>query len=312
MQYWPRKRAKRSIARVRAHNEKAREKGPVGFAAYKAGMTHITVVDNRKNATTRGEEIAIPVTILEAPNLTVYGMRVYGIDEDENYRVLAERTTKAPKSLQRSGPYAKKAEDKTLTTDGALFVRLLVATQPEKTGLAKKRADLFELALAGSLDDQLTTANELLGKEISVHDALGELDIVDAHAVTKGKGTQGPVKRFGVTLTSHKSEKARRGPGNLGAFTASRTYRVAHAGQMGYHQRTDHNKQILAILEPGSLEIQGGIVRYGNPKSTILLIKGSVPGPKKRLIRLTPHLRSCDDRFDEKPEIVELSTRSQQ
>ena len=39
-----------------------------------------------------------------------------------------------------------------------------------------------------------------------------EGDYIDLRAITKGKGYQGPVKRFGIGLKSHKSEKGRRAP----------------------------------------------------------------------------------------------------
>ena len=54
---------------------------------------------------------------------------------------------------------------------------------------------------------------ENLTKEISIKDIFSE-GIVDIRGVTKGKGNQGPMKRFGLTLRSHKSEKGRRGPGS--------------------------------------------------------------------------------------------------
>ena len=50
LQYWPRKRAKSPVARVKAW---ANVKDPIllGFAGYKAGMTHVMAVDNTKNHT---------------------------------------------------------------------------------------------------------------------------------------------------------------------------------------------------------------------------------------------------------------------
>jgi len=64
-------------------------------------------------------------------------------------------------------------------------------------------------------------------------------------------------------------------------------YRIAHAGKMGYHTRTEYNKQMLAIIEdPKEVNPKGGFVNYGIVKNTSILIKGSIQGPKKRLIRL--------------------------
>jgi len=312
MQYWPRKRAQRSQARLRNHNSKAKENGIVGFAGYKIGMTHIIVVDNRGASMTKGEEISIPVTVVECPELFVYGIRAYKKDLVEGYKVQSEIVTKSTKSLSRRGTFAKKASSKELNTEGAVFLRLLVATQPEKTGLDKKTADYFELEIAGSLEEQVEFAKEHLGKELPITSGLNELDVVDVHAITKGKGFQGPVKRFGVTFRSHKSEKVIRGPANLGAWTGNRSYRVAHAGQMGYHQRIDLSKQVLAITTADKVQVDGGFVRLGQPKTNVILIKGSIPGPKKRLVKFTPAARKLQRAFKEKPEIIEISTKSQQ
>lgn len=309
MQFWPRVRAKRRVARVRWQNEQAVEKGLVGFAGYKAGMTHVTVVDNRKNADTKGEEIAVPVTIVEVPNLFVYGIRAYRHTE-EGIRAIGEQLVKAPKELRRRGPFAKKAVGE--ISEGADFIRLIVSTKPQETAVSQKTADVFEVALGGSIEDQKAYATEVLGKEIAVTDAIKPLDMLDVHGITVGKGFSGPVKRFGVSLRAKKSEKGQRGPANLGAWTGNRSYRVAHAGQMGYHLRMDLNKQVLAIVEPKEVEISGGIPGYGQPKSTVMLILGSLPGPKRRIVRFTPAARDIKTKFTEEPEIVEIARRSQQ
>ena len=46
---------------------------------------------------------------------------------------------------------------------------------------------------------------ELLGKTISINEVFREGDFVDVGAVTKGKGFQGPVKRWGVRILQHKA-----------------------------------------------------------------------------------------------------------
>ena len=40
-----------------------------------------------------------------------------------------------------------------------------------------------------------------------------------------------------------------------------------------------------------SINPKGGFIRFGEVKNTCVLIKGSVPGPKKRLITLTAPMR---------------------
>ncbi len=308
MQYWPRKRAKREVPRVRARVRDGQ--GVQEFAGYKAGMTHVILVDNRKTSLTKGEEISVPVTIIEVPPLFVYGIRAYKLTEQGRLHVIAERVVKAPRMLRRRGPFAKKPREQDLPD--ADEYRLLVSTHPELTGIGKKSGELFEIALGGTAAEQKQTALELLGKDIKVEDVFKPGDCVDVHVVTKGKGTQGPVKRFGISLKSHKSEKGRRRPGNLGPWTGARQYRVALAGQQGYHLRTEWNKQILAILPPEEVHVKGGIPHYGVVRNTVLIVKGSIPGPKKRLVRLTRAQRSYDAAFPEAPRIIHISRESQQ
>ena len=66
MQFWPRKRAKKQTARVRSWAS-SKEIKPLGFAGYKAGMTHAIVIDNRQKSLTKGEKISTPVTVIECP-----------------------------------------------------------------------------------------------------------------------------------------------------------------------------------------------------------------------------------------------------
>src|SRR5439155_25082110 len=42
-----------------------------GFAGYKAGMTHAIVVDYRPTSTTSGQEVQVPVTVVEVPPMRV-------------------------------------------------------------------------------------------------------------------------------------------------------------------------------------------------------------------------------------------------
>jgi len=167
---------------------------------------------------------------------------------------------------------------------------------------------LFEIPINGDLD----FAKSLLEKEIKVSEIFKVGENVDVHAITKGKGFQGPVKRFGISLKSHKSEKKRRAPGNLGAFTPRKTdWRVPQHGQHGYHKRTEYNKIIYKIDSiPEEINQKGGIKKYGNLKNEYLLIKGSIQGSSKRLILLSKNIRGKKN--SSAPEIEYISQSSKQ
>ncbi len=291
MQYAPRKRSSRIVARVRSwHTDK--EPRPVGFAGYKAGMTHAMVIDNRTHSKTKGREIFMPITVIECPPLKISSIRFYKKTASKRLLVSETFTEKPDKELSRKITLPKKMKKRPEDVKPESYdeIRVLAHTQPRLTGIGKKKPELVELALGGRKDEQLSFAKENLGKEVRVEDIFKEGAQLDAHAITTGKGYQGPVKRFGIGLKGHKSEKSRRAPGSLGGWKSQGKvmYRVAHAGQMGMQQRIMLNSWLLKIgAKPEEINPKGGFITYGNVRNTYLLVKGSVPGPKKRLITFT-------------------------
>lgn len=284
MQYWPRKRAASEIARVRFWGT-AKDTKMLGFSGYKVGMAHAMITDTRSTSMTKGQQISWPVTIVECPPLTVFSLKFIKGSRSVS-QIFAD---KLDKHLARSLiiPKTKKSISQ-ITPEMFDDVRLVVHTNPSMTTIGKKRPELFEMALSGSKDEKFAKAQELLGKNLAVMDIFKNGQFTDTHAITKGKGYQGPVKRFGVQIRRHKSEKTKRGPGSLGAWCGQQhmMYRVAHAGQMGYHQRTEYNKQILKVMDkPEIVNKQGGFHRYGVIRNPVVIFKGSVTGPIKRLIR---------------------------
>jgi len=311
MQFWPRKRAKRAYSRIRTFTQ-SRESRVLGFAGYKAGMTHAIVTDNRRYSPSKGESISMPVTIIECPPLRVAGYHIYKTGYD-GLRIAGEvLAEKQEKNLSRKIKLPKQAKAKPEEKDIAA-VRLLVHTQPNLAGIRKKKPELFELALSGSPEEQLAFAGEKLGKDILVDEVLSEGQQIDTHGVTKGKGFQGPVKRFGVSIRAKKSEKTKRGPGNVGPWGGNRSWTVAHAGQTGYQNRFEKNKLLLKIVKKAEeVNPKGGFINYGLVKSTAMLLKGSVSGPKKRLIMLTFAQRPNRRISGEAPAIESISTSSKQ
>lgn len=293
MSVWPRKRAARPYARVRGWNQSV--KGLLAFPAYKAGMTHVMAIDTSKNSITKGETLSLPSTILECPPIKLYSVRLY-TEDVYGRKVAKEIVVGKDKQLWRR-LLTKKTDEaalKAIQPDAYADITVTILTQPGKTTMGKKRPEIFESRLGGTNAEKLAWINDHLNKEISIDEVFVEGEYVDSHAVTKGKGFQGPVKRFGIGLKPHKSEKGRRAPGSLGGWVAQQhfMYRVAHAGQTGYHQRTQFNNMILKIgAEPKDVEIAGGIPHYGVVRNQYLIVKGSLQGAKKRMITLTKAIR---------------------
>ncbi|MBN2458004.1 50S ribosomal protein L3 [Candidatus Woesearchaeota archaeon] len=318
MQFWPRKRAKRPVAVIGAW---ARCDKPqlLGFAGYKVGMTNITIVDNSKHTLTKGERINVPVSVIECPPLKIASVRFYKQDK-EGLRVVKEIMGKADKELARKISLPKDASNaekqiSDVKPEDFDEVRVNVFTQPKLTGIGKKKPEFFEMAVGGSKEDALSYAKENLTKDIFVKDVFPEGSLVDFHVVTKGYGFQGPVKRFGIGLRNHKSEKVKRGPGSLGGWKgqAHFMYKVAHAGQTGYHTRTEYNKKIISIYdEVEKINPKGGFPGYGVVKNQYILVKGSVGGARKRLVRFNIPFRKNKKITEEAPNVVYISTESKQ
>ena len=197
-------------------------------------------------------------------------------------------------------------------------IKVLVHTNPKVTSVPKKKPDIFECGIGGATpEEKLNTALELLGNEVSASDIFKEGQFVDAIATTKGKGFQGVVKRWGIRIQYGKaarSSKARH-VGSIGPWTPSRTmWTVAQAGQMGYHKRTEFNKRILKIAskdEVDQINPDGGFIKYGLVKNDYVLVKGSLPGPSKRLVILREPIRP-NGKSEDLPQINYISTKSKQ
>ena len=141
-------------------------------------------------------------------------------------------------------------------------------TKPElghfkKAGVAPKR-HLAEFKGFG--------ADYKLGDTISV-DLFADTEFVDIVGTSKGKGFQGVVKRHGfggVGQSTHGQHNRLRAPGSIGAcsYPAKVFKGMRMAGQMGNERVTVQNLQIVKII----------------PEHNLLMIKGSVPGPKGSIV----------------------------
>jgi large subunit ribosomal protein L3 len=309
MQFWPRKRARHSIARIRSWAASKKAK-PQAFIGYKVGMTHLHVVDNRPKSITKGNKIVAPVTIIECPPLTIMGVSFYKNSLLGMKKIVSVLAENLDKTLSKTIQLPKKAIKKIDEVEDFEDLKILVYTNPKQTSTGNKKPKLLEVALGGSKEEKLAFAKENLGKTLKISDVFENGNLVDVHGISKGKGFQGTVKRFGVPIRQHKSEKTKRGIGNLGAWTPKRVdFRVPQSGKMGFHLRTEHNKQIIEISnDPEKIMPKGGLRNYGNVKNDYLLLDGSVVGPKRRAVVLTESIRSNKKVPKEAPAVAHIHT----
>ena len=326
MGFSPRKRALRKYGRIQAWPETSDSDIRVlGFAGWKAGMTHVLLRDTNSNSTSAGQEVRKAVTVVESPPMKVlevrgYRMTPYGMQTAGE--VWADMSEKGPDGLmprfanqtrgERDAEQGRKPAmrggripNRSGSPDEAMDalkqsdlcdVRLIVATQPSLVkSVPGKTPEIMEVGLTGGDNDsKMEWSIERLGGEITVEDVWQAGQDVDVVGITKGKGWQGAVKRWGVKLLSHKNSKRRRQAGNLGDFGTGYVRKtVPQAGQVGYHQRTELNKRILRISNPEESDITpaGGFLHYGEVTNPYILIQGSLPGPAKRMLRFRDPIR---------------------
>ncbi|MGV8162958.1 MAG: 50S ribosomal protein L3 [Candidatus Nanoarchaeia archaeon] len=317
MGVWPRVRAKRMYPRVRSV-AKLKEAKLLAFPAYKAGMTRIFAVNTDKNKRMGGQEEVLVTTILECPPIRIASIRLYTRDNKAD-KVVSQLNFKTEKEFSRVSNVPKekfaKVEDlDKLNPEEYTDITVQVYTTPKAIEL-KKKPETFEISLGGTNKEKIEFVKNHFEKNILITDVFKEGHFVDAHGITTGKGFQGPVKRFGVGLKGHKSEKGQRAVGSLGGWSRQGhvMYRVAHAGQMGFHQRVQYNNLIMKISDkPELINPKGGFIRYGEVKSTFAIIKGSIMGPKKRMIVLTEPIRLKKKAAYTPESIKYISTRTQQ
>ena len=177
MGYSPRKRARSITARVSTWPEGKGDGVKLqGFAGYKAGMTHALIVDYRPRSTTAGQEVQVPVTVLEVPPMKVCGLRLY---EDSPYgmKVAGEIwASKLDKELARRLPVPKEYDEKAALAKIEKVeydeIRAMLYTQPVLvSGLPKKKPELMEIRIGGGvLKDRLEYGKSVLGKAVTVKD----------------------------------------------------------------------------------------------------------------------------------------------
>jgi large subunit ribosomal protein L3 len=318
MGMWPRKRSKKSYPRIRGwSNIKLDKPNVLGFAGYKVGMTHVIATDNQKTSITKGQEISIPVSIVECPPIKILSARLYKKDaygEHAEKDIMFKTTKDISKKLDLPKKFSDVKELDAINPDEYSEITVVVHTQPNLAGLGKKKPELFEMKLYGSNKEKIDFIKENVSKDVALSEIFSEGVNVDVRAVTKGKGTQGPVKRFGIGLKAKKSEKGQRQPGSRGGWKSQQhvMYRTAYSGQTGYHPRIQLNTQILKISnDPKEVNPADGFPHYGKVKTTYMLVKGSIPGAKKRLVILTQPTRHFM-KPDALPTINEISLQSKQ
>ena len=177
-------------------------------------------------------------------------------------QIFAEDGELIPVTVLQAGP-CEVTQVKTVENDGYSAVQVgfqdmreKLSTKPMKGHFEKAGVSVKRFVREFKLDD---AENYELGQKITV-DVFEAGDKVDATAISKGKGFQGAIKRHGQHAGS-----------NGMASDPSKVMKGKKMpGQMGHVQITIQNLEVVKI----------------DAENNVILVKGSVPGPKKSLVTL--------------------------
>ena len=162
---------------------------------------------------------------------------------------------------------------RTLERDGYVAVQLGAEPVTRKKLTKPEAGQLKDLPQVKTIrefrvDD---VADYEVGQQVVLADVFAEGDLVDVTGISKGKGFAGVIKRhnFARGPKTHGSDH-HRAPGSIGpGTTPGRVYRgLKMAGHMGDERTTTKKVRIVRT----------------DPERNLLLIKGSLPGPRGSLI----------------------------
>jgi large subunit ribosomal protein L3 len=287
-----------------------------GFPAFKAGMIQAITIDDRERTPNFGRPMFNAATVLVAPPVTVCAFRAYGEKDGRKFAVgdvFAENLDEVLRErigCLKNTDAEHRIQELSKQLDNVTSFAALIAVSPSEGGLSNSIPQVQEVYVAGGdKKGQLEYLKSVLGKQVKCSDLFKAGGYVDAIAVTKGKGFEGPVTRFGVKRKQHKSRKSVRAVGVISPWhPATVMYTVARAGQMGFHQRIMKNNRILVIGSAPQSPVTptGGYLHFGEVKGDYLIVRGSIPGPTKRLVDLRLPIYPKKQKVTP-PRIVELN-----
>ena len=190
-------------------------------------------------------------------------------------QIFDENGVLIPVTVLQAGPCVV-TQVKTVDNDGYKAVQV---------GFVDKRDKLVNKPQKGHFDKacvsykryvrelRLENAEEYSVKDEIKADIFAQGDKIDATAISKGKGFQGAIKRYGQSRgpMAHGSKFHRHQGSNGSATTPGRVFKgKGMPGQMGNKQITIQNLEVVKV----------------DAENNLLLIKGAVPGPKKSLVTI--------------------------
>jgi len=187
-------------------------------------------------------------------------------------------------------------------------IRAICHTQISKVKIGQKKAHVKEIQVnGGSVEKKVDFIVGLFEQEVKIADVFSQDEMIDIIGATKGKGFNGVVTRWGVTRLPRKTHRGLRKVGCVGSWHPARVqFQVPRSGQLGFHHRTEINKKIYRIgkalkddpknamtetdLTEKAITPMGGFSHFGEVTQDWLMLKGTVMGPRKRVVTLRKSL----------------------
>jgi len=316
MAFYPRVRARSLESRIRSWADPKLEKSSLlGFAGYKVTNLNVLSVDDREKTPNFGKNVMNSSTLIATPPLKIIGIRAYS-ETTYGKNVIFDAFAKdTDKYLSKRAPFKfkeGKLEEINTQVDRIKHVVAVVSSYPNSASLSQKKPFVWEIPIGGKdTKSKIDYVVSNFGKQVNIKDVFEAGQFIDISAITRGKGVEGPITRFGVKRKQHKSRKSVRALGTLGPISpAVVTYTVPRQGQRGFHQRTEYNKRILIISNSDkdsdiNINPKGGFEHYGLVKNDYIIVKGSVAGVPKRLIKMRFPMRTISKKVVE-PKVLEV------
>ena len=313
--YFPRGRAQSMEARIRTWPKiNSEEPKLLGHAGFKAGCVQLVSIDDREKTPNAGKQLVSLGTVIVTPPMHIIGIRGYSKNNDGFHAAFDIFANDLPKHFSKI--FKVKTEENAVAKAEKSLGKIhelvaIVGVIPRSAKLEQKKPYVFEVGVkGGEIEKQFAFVKDLLGKEVKIDQVFESGTTVDTAAITKGKGWEGPITRWGVKKKQHKSRKSVREVGSLGPISPQYVmYTVPRAGQRGFHQRTEYDKRIMIVSNTAKKEFnvnpEGGFKHFGYVSGDFIILKGSVPGTYRRLIKLRSQVRNVPSKIT-KPNILEV------
>lgn len=316
MAFYPRVRARSLESRIRSWADPKLEKSTLlGFAGYKVTNLNVLSVDDREKTPNFGKNVMNSSTLIATPPLKIIGVRAYAETTYGKNAIFDSFAKDSDKYLSKKAPFKfkeGKLEEINSHIDKIKHVVAVVSSYPNSASLSQKKPFVWEIPIGGKdTKSKIDYVVSNFGKQVNIKDVFETGQFIDISAITRGKGVEGPITRFGVKRKQHKSRKSVRALGTLGPISpAVVTYTVPRQGQRGFHQRTEYNKRILIMSNSDKdsdfkINPKGGFEHYGLVKNDYIIVKGSVAGVPKRLIKMRFPIRSISKKVVD-PKVLEV------